>query len=776
MGIFRKDERGSSLVMTIIAATFLSLLAAAVVSMTLTNIRLKQAQKKSQINFYNADSIVDAIRAGVENLSDSSAREAYEAAFAAYGAVRSGTTDSLKEKYAEKYMNSMIVALSDGECSGTSATNLYYKDNVIIGFLTEAQAKYNSGVFVDGYKSHTNGKGTMEYDADAQTLLLKDFTVKKTDNDYQTTINTDIRINLPEMTAETHSEYLNYALIADNKVKITGSGQNASVNGDVYSGTVRREDPSEVDEPQAGFVIDSGATLNINAENVISRGDLLIRAGSQMKINGLNGLDANVWVENVQTKPSAGGASGNNLEISGKTYVSDDLELTGDGDSIKLSGTYYGYNFNKDYSAGSATPVSNNANFSSSMILNGKTGTLNLSGLSELILSGKTFISKKGNVGESLAGAGTAYASSADIRTGESLTVKSSQLVYYVPRDYWKKVDSTGTSFTTPMVFTPIEGSSDQYEFDVDGYNEYIGIQGFDVRDYVDPSLPLSYYYRHDSKVKDEDLTYFYLNLRDDKLTDFYQVYASSSPDYDTVKDVNAKYMSGTGIAINENADAVLSGTGNVLYKEQASGEQKVINISNGTSTLQNPSLAYIAATLSLQYMSLQMSLTDDYDIAINSGQYRLSDNNSDIYTKKGTSSATSDKTNLFATLLDESKITDYESDSTSNAKLPADTVVVVKSGDYTWKGSQTGGIIVCTGNVTLQRNFSGLIIAGGDIIFNGATQIKADSDRVEKVFDAEPTVYNMFSKYFRKTISSTIAKDDSSSDQGVCYEHWKKN
>ena len=56
MNKFRKDERGSSLVMTIIAATFISLLAVAVISMTVTNIKLKQAQKKSQTNFYNTNS------------------------------------------------------------------------------------------------------------------------------------------------------------------------------------------------------------------------------------------------------------------------------------------------------------------------------------------------------------------------------------------------------------------------------------------------------------------------------------------------------------------------------------------------------------------------------------------------------------------------------------------------------------------------------------------------------------------------------------------------
>ena len=165
MNKFRKDERGSSLVMTIIAATFISLLAVAVISMTVTNIKLKQAQKKSQTNFYNADSIVDAIKAGVENVSDTAARDAYESVYAAYGAVRSGSTDSLTGKYSTKYFNAVITALSEGDCDiTTGTTNMKYHDSVIRGFLTEAQSKYSGGNFVDGYKSHVNGKGDMEYD------------------------------------------------------------------------------------------------------------------------------------------------------------------------------------------------------------------------------------------------------------------------------------------------------------------------------------------------------------------------------------------------------------------------------------------------------------------------------------------------------------------------------------------------------------------------------------------------------------------------------------
>ena len=493
-----------------------------------------------------------------------------------------------------------------------------------------------------------------------------------------------------------------------------------------------------------------------------------------MRINGLNGLDAHVWVENIQTKASSTGTAGNVLRINAETNVSDDLEIWGNNDDVTFKNSYCGYNYNKDYSAANIGKTSDNAQFSSAMVINGKNVTLDIQSLSKLILSGKTFISKKGNKNESLAGAGPSYAGSKDIRTGEALTVKSSQVAYYVPSDYWKKVGSSGPTFPNGIVFTPIEGSADEYEFDVEGYNEFVGGNKFDVRNYVDTAMPLVYYYRHDTAVKADALTYFYLNVKEDKLTSFYQTYAKCSPDYAILKDVNAKYMSSTGIKFNGGA-GVFCATGNILYRDGASGQEK-IEIGDESPGDEGAVVRSYAAEKSKEYMSLQMSLTSDYDLSLKSPQYRLSDNYSDVYTKKGITNTSSDKTNLFAVLLDEGKIADYESKSSSNPKLPSNSIIVVKKGDYTWNGSEEGGIIVATGNVKLEKNFKGLIIAGGDIEFSGATKVIADSDRLEKIFDNDTIIYNMFSKYFRKTIASSIAKDDSSGDNGICYENWKKN
>ena len=62
---FLKDKSGSSLVLVMICMSFLILLAGAVITTTVTNIYLKASQKVTQENFYETDSILDAVAAGI---------------------------------------------------------------------------------------------------------------------------------------------------------------------------------------------------------------------------------------------------------------------------------------------------------------------------------------------------------------------------------------------------------------------------------------------------------------------------------------------------------------------------------------------------------------------------------------------------------------------------------------------------------------------------------------------------------------------------------------
>lgn len=766
----KKDERGSSLVLTIIAMTFISLLALAVISMTITNIRLKQAQKRSQTNFYNADSIVDAIRAGVEDLSSDAARDAYAAAFSAYSSVLSGSSKSLSDHYGSQFLQSMIHELSDGsEDMSDGVTVYHYKDEVLRGYLSAVQA--------DGYQSHTGGQGEMLLQEN--TLLLKDIVVAKTQNSYQTKINTDIRIEIPAMTSETHSEYLNYALIADNQIKADVGGT-ASIEGDIYSGTVRRKESSAVD-PEAGILVDHGTTLNINAENVISRGDILIRDASGMAISGKGSETANVWVENIQTK-SSGGSGDNKLTIDGDCNVADDMELWGEGDSVKLSGNYYGYNYNEKYDGVNLTSVSQQSDFSSAILINGRKCTLNLEGLSRLVLSGRTFISKKSS-GEFYDGTTTPIENK-DIQMGESLSVKGSQLAYYVPVDFITKGDAE-SGYVYPyrnggVLYFQYDTEPDKaYAFDYEAYNDYLGVAGFNILDYVSTTTPLVYYYRNDLSVSNKPVSYYYLNFENEILAgQFYSVFTASSPNYSTIEDVNKAFMTDAGITIN-NGDAILCRSGNVLYKNPDSGRTE-LKLAN-EAVVPDSLLTEYAKVKTKEYMSRQLALVEDYDEASSSNQWRLSADNTELLTKSGKSDLTSEQTNLFYKLVDQSALTDTE------AKV-AEGGVKITTSSYTWNSSEKGKfgnpkamIIVAKGDVTLETDFSGMIIAGGDIQFNASgIKVTANSEVVEKMFTedknaASPLFYDMFSKYFRKTVDSTIGKDKADKKKNIYYENWTK-
>lgn len=805
---FYKDERGSSLVLTIIAMAFISLLAVAVISMTVTNIRLKLAQKGSQKNFYTADSIVDEIRAGVEELVSSASVDAYMEAFSSYGTVLSGSQEVLSDKYNKKFLETMISDLSDGKSSYGDST-LYYKDEILQSYLIK------NGANPDRYVVHslhpggdTKPYGSMVMEND--TLLLKDIQVTMTESNksYKTTITTDIRVNIPEMSAETRSEYLNYALIADNQV-IAGVSGTVNVDGSIYAGTVRRYSASGSDE--TGILVENGTTLKINAEQVVTRGDIFINGGSTLELNGYNGLPSNLWVENIFTSSKGGG--GNTLNITGTCNVSDDMEVGGEGDQVTLSGNYYGYNYNNDYSDAGVTTVSTESQYSSAILINGKGSNLDLTGLDRLVLSGRTFISKKTNAGEADERIATGPSATkapimnADIAMGESLTVKGAQVAYYVPDDFI--TTKTAQSITYPVVDTAdgtirYRYSTDlttEYVFDYIGYVKYLfGLDpktatdadlaakagSFDLMDYINPGTPLTTYYRNDKTVQANSVTYYYLNFKSEtKMMEFYPWFEKTAPRYSAVKDVNAAYMGSTGISVN-NGMQVYCRAGNILYRDASSGDMET-KLSNESASISSSVLHDYARVKSREYMSRQLALSQDYEKAseaVKNGQYRLLNSSSADLSKSGTA----DDTNLFNVLIDESNMpaSTVEQVSASGKGViiiePDDTETVTwNSSKQTALGGKSKGIIIAAGDVIIEKDFSGLIIAGGDIKLSASgIKVSTDSDLLEEMFTEDkklttPLFFNLFSKYFRRAVNSTIGQDKDASHDTVIYEKWKK-
>lgn len=768
-----KDKKGSSLVFALIAMSFVALLAVAVITMTVTNIRLKDTAKNSQKNLYSADGVIDCIKAGIQDLSSDSSASAYKESLSSYSKVLSGGASSVKEIYDAAYLKQMVIALSGADTFKPSVSAYKYKDEVIRSYLDAVQS--------NSYKSHPGGKGEMVYDNG--TLTLKDIEVTATINSYKTRITTDIHIDIPPMTTETNAEYLDYSMIADNQIIADQSGTN-NILGNVYAGTVERDslDPTK----ETGIYVNGGATLNIEAENIITRGDIAVNNNSSLYITGSGSETANVWVENIVT--SGGGTStsgGNTLSINGECNVADDLSIDGENDSVSLFGGYYGYNYNESYDGANVGAISEQADYSSAILINGKKCSLNMENLDRLVLSGRTFISKNSN-SESYLGS-TKPVKNKDIITGESLTVKGSQLAYLVEKDYWAEDSSfpVGLDKLNRAIYFKYkddESDSDkEYVFRYGEYMDSIGLTDVDLLDYIDINSPLVYYYRNDTAVSPKPVTYFYLNFKSlDKSSEFYKVFMEKSTKKNDINFIEKRFMSDTvGIRINDSA--IMMRSGNIVYKDGSSDDIKIKLTNESISA--DSGLALYAKTKSKEYMSRQLSLIDDYDVALQSTMWRLASDPSSTLSKKGKS----DNTNLFDMLVQRSKL---PSTGTERNNIEGG-LVAIASDDFTWDDSERsnseyggcdGGIIIAKGDVTLMRDFKGLIIAGGDVKF-GAAGIKAESDTelVTKMFgkdkgSASPLFYDKFTKYFRNIVDSTIGSDTSKNKDNVQYENWKRN
>lgn len=772
----RDKEKGSTLVMAIVAMTFVSLLGLAVVALTVSNIQMKQSEKESQANFYDVDSIMDEIRAGVKDMSVIASTDAYSRTLSAYSSVLSGVSSSLQDKYNDAYMEKMVQLLSDGNETFNKTVSSYH-------FYDDVLRKYLSGTNMNFYVSQPGGHGNLTYKDGA--LILEKIKVECTERGYTTTLVTDIRVTVPPLTSETHSEYLDYALIADNQIKaVIGGSASVGVDGSIYSGTVERD--SMTTDPEAGIVVGAGTKLSISARDLISRGDILVKGGSSFEAKGTSeGLK--LWVENILTK-AEGSTAGNKISIDGDINVADDLELNSEADNVTLTGNYYGYNYNNTYDTANVAKVSSDSKMSSAVLINGRKCTLNMSGLGCLVLAGRTFISK--NSGSEVYDYDTSQpVINRDIMMGESLSVKGTQLAYYVPTDFIKE-EAADPALTYPydmngkIYFQYSTEPSKAYVFDYAGYNSYINVANFDVRTYIDTGVPLTYYYRNDPDIA--PVTYFYLNFADkDKASKFYSVFSKSSPKNDTIKDVNKEFVSNAGISL-AGGNAIFIRSGNILYKDPSSNNFN-LKLTNESVNVDEQLQKY-APQKAHQYMSKQMALLDSYDVVSSSSVYRLlstAEAGASVSTKVFSKSGYVDgakQTNLFDKLIDRTKLV-----AKGDINSPLDGFVVhVTKDDYIWDSSQKTqygndkGIIIAGGNVELKTDFSGMIIAGGDISFSTTgVKINSDPETVAKLFSKDkasstPYFVDMFTTYFRTVVDASIGTVGSTEDN-VTYENWDK-
>lgn len=223
----------------------------------------------------------------------------------------------------------------------------------------------------------------------------------------------------------------------------------------------------------------NGAKVSIMADTMVVPGTIAVMNGANLSVYNSNGTNigkTNVWADNVvlggySVANTTGGSFGSKAMFVANMFVRDDLEINADNANFELIGAYYGYG-NGTQTKRRFIPVvsvdGNGINIyqygtqpgdaedrshynSSAIVVNGQLATVDLSQTKTLYVAGQAYLelsAKHQDIQVSNDQAETVYASGDpskvevtketitydatknDYRTGESVSVKSNQLIY----------------------------------------------------------------------------------------------------------------------------------------------------------------------------------------------------------------------------------------------------------------------------------------------------------------------------------------------------------
>ena len=547
-----------------------------------------------------------------------------------------------------------------------------------------------------------------------------------------------------------------------------------------------------------------------SGEKFVSRAEVNVDHSS-LKINSGVGF----WTRGITVGSSVDKSA--NVKLLGTSYVADDLTIaSGSNAYVDIEGNYYGYGSeasveelktNSEYSKEEyykqytdQEPDSySTSDLSSSIIINGKNATLDISKVQKMELSGKSYIStSKLN---------TSNNSNRDVVTGESVTVKGSQLAYLAPSEILgDEFDVDG--FTNPVEVTdenktnsilssahvPVKWNEPVQAWGGKTLNDLAGL-GIEINK-TDPVKKVLY-----PAPGSGTYAYFYLNFaadatntNDTNASKYMQFYYQNNGIMKTNMDnYFSFYFSdlNSGIKVNDEEAYVRYITnGNLLSygtkDEIRQGELYNPVDSNTSAELKNKSVVY-----RLMWYALNRKMVTNW------GETYLNRNEA-AYNRS-----------VFDNLVNEPKMIAFLEQnypntddgekcvypSTESGEMPK-VIMCNNQGKNTLKITselqKDLRLVICTGDVEIEKNvqFQGIIMAKGRITLNSGSSLQASPIEATNVFqmqmgensDLKPQDFFWNGDdYVRGNSSSddnTSGKDSSDvldlSDY-VFYQNWKK-
>ncbi len=746
------NNRGASLIAVLVSLAVVSLMGIVIAQITVTNIQMKEVERQSKTNFYDAEHVMDDLTAGLNGIAAHAMEVAYNDMLGQY---RDATSDgsTAKEVFARKYLANMQAAFNTSETGKeavsrtiTGSTKAAYtrgwysiakiksalvKNSMGADYTADQRDEFVQIAPVDA--GHPDSAPYFHVDYENMQFILEGIRISVKDElGNIVNIQTDLVFHVPEINIDGSNlvkEFMRYSLIADDSIVVSNTGIN--VDGNVYAG---HNGINSTTTGQASFV----------GKKIITRGDITVLSKGQLSFgNAANLTNTQIWAENIKTEkePTVDGLYANRARLSlyGYTFVSDDLELNGSYDDVTIAGDYYGYNFQENYNA--KTLDLQNAHYSSAIVINGKKSNLNIQNIKTLMIAGRTFIGRN---------AGSTNAQ--DIAMGESLAVRTNQIAYYVP-------DACVAAYKAGDI-TSVNSL----------YQEYSGISN--VYSYLSASEPFTEFY-YKASISDAPEKIYYLNFSSDqKANDFYKLYYESKKSM--MNGLAENYLHADALKLN--SDVALLLQGDLLYRNGSTNALDLWSRPIDANYWGYDKHYYkFAGNHALMYKALSTTL-EDKTTGLTLSDARLADKTSN---KMFDYLINRDALNALVTGSEATGEKQYVVSYTDPDGAVAGTkLLAIIDGDFNIEASVTGGLVVATGNVHVNPgSFAGTIISGGKITFATNAGIKSDEILVSQMIsqDVRKTIPKFATVFNGYEAAADAVMGTATINKYLTYENWTK-
>ena len=791
----KKDNRGSSLVMVVISIAFIGTLVAMMVYLVYYNYLMKYTDRSAKNNFYTAESALNEIKAGIEQDVSDAMVESYYKVISEHTADTAQNQQAYFEiEYRDNLKTILNVQNQMMGSTGLQEDVNYYEPADLTAYWVEtptASAPGQEGAYMEtlphgswtglgtdtGLQSFKD-EGPLVVFKSGNIIELKNVRISYTNEDgYVSVIETDIDIETPEINfANVMSlpSLENYSLVSSGgiyngyrrnsethqPVVAAGTQTRTVVTGNVFGGEkgifVNGVNGQISFEQKTG---DAATAFTLTADKISASN------GRNQTESGTNGSPASrpsvlvseeyeLWTRDLYVESAT-------MDVKANCFVQDDLTLDGTYPKIAMSGRYYGY--------GSEYGTAEN---NSAILLNGVHSTVDFSDLQQLTLAGHAYVGgvhynaadnnpagdyvedwdeynlekkrlDQENPGTTAAWADTgtqlnedvSVSNNSDVLMGQSVAVKSDQLMYMVPVECMGYDGDTQILAKNPVTYEEYTKFATTFvpEYDANGnvvmedgkvvYSDqlkYTMVRLDVVMNKVGAS-PNSYgasYIPVFRRVNGSILVYFYLNFTsDEKANEFFRDY------YNADQEAFNRYFNTYVASYSINSDildannGLLSIAGNMLYKRgrniymrEDTFEADLVNF----EAMENNRKTYLSYYQGLsKYL---MKTTDD----LSASQLK-----NDVFTNIAVDE------DAFADVVSAGGFKTFKN---TDDKVVAIVVNNAKSGSFVLEDGAYPDLhlIIASGDVTVNaRTFEGLIFCGGNI-YIGSTNTRIDYDPAE--------------------------------------------